>query len=254
MSLLVSEADLRALLQVMAAQEGEAPSGDRLPESVLRGLYDLIPCDVVSYSDFDPRARVEFCEQEYPNVSGADGAAADAEDPFWRNFWDDLVCSYSCRTGDERTVVMVSDFYTRRQLHELPMYAECVGLLGIEHEIIMCVPTPGDRTRRLHFGRGAGSDFSERDRLLLSLLRPHLKEMLAPRQEASRVAPNLTKRQWQLLQLVAEGNSNDEIAKRLFISPLTVRKHLENIFERLEVTTRAAAVAVALGASRTTHL
>jgi DNA-binding NarL/FixJ family response regulator len=55
--------------------------------------------------------------------------------------------------------------------------------------------------------------------------------------------PKLTKRQWELLRLVRAGYSNTQIARRLYISPHTVRKHLENIFERLNVTSRTAALA-----------
>lgn len=226
MGLQVSEVDLRALLQVVSPASAEA-SSEALPVSVLSRAHDLIGCDVVSYNDFDPRARVDFDAQEYPKVGGEN------VDAFWQHYWGQSACSYSSRTGDERSVVMVSDFYTQRQLHDSPMYVEFSRPLGLEHEIIMCIPTPGDRTRRLHFARGPGADFSERDRLLLSLLRPHVSELLRQRDDDRQITPDLTTRQRQLLSLVAQGHTNDEIARRLFVSPLTVRKHLENIFERL---------------------
>ena len=44
-----------------------------------------------------------------------------------------------------------------------------------------------------------------------------------------------------MLQLVAVGQSNAEIAARLSIAPCTVRKHLEHIFPKLGVTNRLAA-------------
>jgi DNA-binding NarL/FixJ family response regulator len=52
----------------------------------------------------------------------------------------------------------------------------------------------------------------------------------------------LTQRQLELLRLVAEGRTNSQIARRLDISEGTVRKHLENIYQRLDVTSRTAAV------------
>jgi DNA-binding NarL/FixJ family response regulator len=45
------------------------------------------------------------------------------------------------------------------------------------------------------------------------------------------------------LRFVAAGYSNGQIARRLQVSEATVAKHLENIFARLQVTNRAAAVA-----------
>ncbi len=51
----------------------------------------------------------------------------------------------------------------------------------------------------------------------------------------------LSKRERQVLQLVAEGFHNDEIGRRLFISPLTVKTHLQNIYEKLHVTSRTQA-------------
>lgn len=54
--------------------------------------------------------------------------------------------------------------------------------------------------------------------------------------------PALTPRQWSVLRLVATGATNARIAHQLGLSEGTVRKHLENTFERLGVTSRAPAV------------
>jgi DNA-binding CsgD family transcriptional regulator len=53
----------------------------------------------------------------------------------------------------------------------------------------------------------------------------------------------LTRRERQIIDQLAGGSSNAEIAERLTISPMTVRKHLENIYAKLGVHTRTAAVA-----------
>lgn len=49
---------------------------------------------------------------------------------------------------------------------------------------------------------------------------------------------NLTKRELEILNLVAEGLSNEEIGKRIFISKKTVKTHLTNIFDKLQVNNR----------------
>lgn len=49
---------------------------------------------------------------------------------------------------------------------------------------------------------------------------------------------NLTKRELEILRLVAEGLTNEEIGKKIFISEKTVKTHLTNIFDKLKVNNR----------------
>ena len=58
----------------------------------------------------------------------------------------------------------------------------------------------------------------------------------------------LTRREREILQLAAHGYSNPQIAARLFLSPATVKTHLQNIYKKLAASDRAAAVAAALRA------
>lgn len=58
----------------------------------------------------------------------------------------------------------------------------------------------------------------------------------------------LTEHELRVLQLVAEGRTNKEIAHELFLSADTVKSHLETIFRKLSVAHRAHAVAVAMRA------
>jgi len=55
----------------------------------------------------------------------------------------------------------------------------------------------------------------------------------------------LTKREAEVLKLVATGKTNRDIANELFISEKTVARHLSNIFVKLDLTSRAAATAYA---------
>jgi DNA-binding NarL/FixJ family response regulator len=118
----------------------------------------------------------------------------------------------------------------------------------MEHEAMMCLPAPDGRSRRLLFFRGEGPDFDGRERLLLALLRPHLAEVYRELERRRGPLAQLTARQRELLTLVARGYSNTEIARALTISPGTVRKHLENVFQRLAVPSRAAAAALVASA------
>jgi DNA-binding NarL/FixJ family response regulator len=70
---------------------------------------------------------------------------------------------------------------------------------------------------------------------------------LVPSPEALR-GMGLSRREAEVLQLVAMGKKNAEIAAELGLAVATVRKHLERIYPKLGVNNRAAAAARALGA------
>ena len=58
--------------------------------------------------------------------------------------------------------------------------------------------------------------------------------------------PALTRREREVLRLLADGLSNEEIGKQLFISPETVRTHVRKAMDKLDADTRTQAVATAL--------
>ena len=142
----------------------------------------------------------------------------------------------------------ITDFYSARQWHSTGMYSDIYRPLELEHELQLCLPAaPGPaaltgQTVRLCLFRGRGPDFSERDRALLTLLRPHLQQAYLDAERQRRGPPRLTSRQWELVRLVAAGNTNTQIARRLGLSEGTVRTHLQNIYARLNVSSRTAAV------------
>lgn len=79
--------------------------------------------------------------------------------------------------------------------------------------------------------------------------RPYLDPVLAgmiSSPERLERTPELTARERDVLRLLAEGLRNDGIGKRLFISPETVRTHIEKAMAKLGATTRTQAVASAL--------
>lgn len=89
---------------------------------------------------------------------------------------------------------------------------------------------------------------------MLDLLLLHLSQFrrraatrrrVSARSEA--VPDRLTSRELEVLQRVAEGKTNAEVAGVLGISTDTVRKHLENAYAKLGVHTRTAAVAALVG-------
>jgi DNA-binding NarL/FixJ family response regulator len=76
-----------------------------------------------------------------------------------------------------------------------------------------------------------------------SVLAPSIASRLMDRVRDQRTA--LTLRETEILQLVAEGLSNAQISKQLFLSQATVKSHLAHIYTKLGVDSRTAAVASA---------
>jgi DNA-binding CsgD family transcriptional regulator len=84
--------------------------------------------------------------------------------------------------------------------------------------------------------------FSERDLAMLRMISPALQRLL--RTSSTTTLPaSLTLTERRVLQLVATGRSNAEIAADLYVSVATVRKHLEHAYRKLGVHNRMAAVA-----------
>lgn len=239
-----SERDLCTLAGIVSGDRSDLPA-EGLPLSLLSDLLDQIHCDDVWLFHLDSgRQEVRFLQYLPDNADDAD----DGGPVFWEHYWDCAPCSYPDRSGDLRSVTTISDFYSARQWHATGMYSDYFRPGGVEHELLLCLPPGRARTAlpgqsaRLLLTRGPGPDFSERDRALLTLLRPHLYQAYLEAEQRRARTPELTPRQWELLRLVAAGRTNTQIARHLGLSEGTVRKHLENIYARLDVSSRTAAV------------
>ncbi|MFM9918397.1 response regulator [Lacisediminihabitans sp. H27-G8] len=76
-----------------------------------------------------------------------------------------------------------------------------------------------------------------------SALAPVIASRLLSRMRAPQVS--LSAREMQVLESVAAGRSNTEVASELFVTETTVKSHLAHIFSKLDVTSRTAAVSAA---------
>lgn len=235
----LSDSDYRGVLEVLR-EAAAVEEANPFPKPLLDALRRLVPCDVVSYHEqplgqpavaFTGERRGEFTQE-----------MRDAEVRYWHQ--DQLAPSDGARK--------ISDFLSQREFHRLELYEEASRGLGVEYMMRLWLDPNGARGARLEFDRDA-PDFSERDRAVLDVLLPHLK--LFRRHAAGRRrrsewrgerVERLTPREREILELVAEGRTNAEVASLLWVSAGTVRKHLENAYEKLDVHTRTGAVAALL--------
>jgi DNA-binding CsgD family transcriptional regulator len=241
-----SERDLRVLAGIVSEDRPDLPVGEGLPLSLLADLMGQVRCDVIAFEGFDSAQQQTWFVQSIPDRG--DAVAEDLDPVHWQHYWHCQPCSYPDRSGDLRHIVKIADFYSARQWHSVGTYCDIYRPQGFEHDLMLTLPAtpsptsgPG-RTLRLFFFRGPGPDFSERDRAVLTLLRPHLHQAYLDAERRRHPVPRLTPRQKELLRLVAAGHTNAQIARRLGVSEGTVRTHLENIYHRLDVSSRTAAV------------
>lgn len=120
------------------------------------------------------------------------------------------------------------------------------------HRLTLTMALPGRCLAGITFRRTARG-FTTAERELLEVLRAPLVAGLARAHAGGSASPlpvppsvkqfGLTIREQQVLDLVAQGRTNLAIAHALGISPRTVGKHLEHSYRKLDVTSRAAAVA-----------
>lgn len=236
----ISEQDLRRLLDVVSPA-ATASTGPELPEQVLLGLAELIPCASIDFFVMDTRREEFLCSQ---GIAFADLPPDDEETDalFFDAYWECAPCSDPERFGDHSEVTSWSDYYSEREFERLKM-AQYFRRMGIWHELLVCLPPRGGAERRLMLSRDASdSAFTERDRLLLTLLRPHLASTRDRIEAERRTVHDLTTRQLELLRRVAMGHTNRQIARDLGVSEGTVRKHLENVYRRLDVQSRTEAI------------
>ena len=222
----------------------------RLPQLVGSELTTLSDCDLTT----DTRHVVSF-----PNnaISSTERACFDQfihQHP--------LVQFHSQWTNQRAR--RISDCLPVSWFRRTELYNEYYRRIGIGHVVALPLITGRNRIVSFVLNRER-RDFGERDIQMLDLLRPGLATLysralqaetmradladmaakLRSKGVAMRRLPDgaaLTPREQEVLMWLGRGKSNAQIAAILAMSPRTVQKHLERIFEKLGVENRTAAV------------
>ena len=260
MPVALSDGDVQAMLDFLYLA-GEVEGPEAFTEPVLRAFRALIRsdrggvCNV--FAGLDPRSDPE-------RRTVLDFASIDCDwcvdvDLFWDDAWDE-----ACRQFVERNEIVPphprfmlrpvrqSDVVTYREQRRNELWWHVARHFG-DDGVILWLPAPDEGVlRRISFGSQKRGGVTERDVRILELLTPQIGQMYrraARRRAVSEPTRNgLTPREYEVIHLVGEGKTNQEIARVLWLSPHTVRKHLENVYEKLEVTNRTAALAALFGA------
>jgi len=231
--------DALSFVHAASAAQGTEP----FPRPVVESLARLVPGAAVGYTEWSLEAHVvPMVAVETPSIpTPPDVAEARAG----------LCTTYPLsmmRLHGARHACRLSDFASRPALRRLEYYHCVLRPFGIEHQMRLFLPAPPGFARFFSFNRRClDGDFTDRDRNVLDILRPFLVAMHERFDARDSWLPievdRVTPREQEILQWVALGKTNDEIAALLVVSTHTVRKHLENVYAKLGVHTRTAAVA-----------
>lgn len=244
----LSGKDYRGVLDVLRIAH-EADDDGPFSRDTLAALRRLIPSAIATSHEWDPALGHRHL------VDGADRADVA---PLWSLYYlhvghQDPFPAWPQGVGRRVAPVGVacrfSDVLSLRQFRRLDLHAEICRPLGINH-VMKLFFTVGETGAGHIVLDSQRRPFSDLDRAVLDVLAPHLAlirqrwRCLADPRESLAATTSLSPREREILRLVASGMTNREIAAFLFIAPGTVRKHLENIFAKLGVRSRAQAVAV----------
>lgn len=238
----LSAADLGALRLFQEEHLCRAPDDGPVSVEAMDALRRLVPCELASYCELDHAERRMVCQIDCPDEP-THVRPPSLGPEYWHACWNSRISVHQRANGGK--AVKLTDFYTRRQLTSThPDVLRSYGLSGRWDVFSLDASDVRRRTKKLIL---AGTrPFRERDRAVLDLLRPAVALRLRTAARDGSADDQLTGREREIMRLVASGCSNKEIAARLWISPATVGKHLEHVYEKLRVTNRTAAVA-ALG-------
>jgi len=120
--------------------------------------------------------------------------------------------------------------------------------IQLGHSVIVPLDSPPGRTRRICVERPLSDrPFDDGALTMLRLVQPHLDAAIKRSLTGVSARDLLSPRELEILAYLRGGRSTKETAAALFVSTSTVRKHLENVFTKLDVHGRTEALAVVYG-------
>ena len=223
-------------LGTLALEEGDALGAADIAERILRRIGEAAPIERVPALELLVRARGGLAEFDRA------GAALVELTDIANRLGTPYLCGRARLVAGELAELSGDHEQARRSLEDAldllaesaAPYEEALSRLALSRTLVSlgradAAGAEAERAREAFARLGASRDASRPGRIA---------------REASG-ADVLTPREREVLTLVAEGLSNDEIAERLTLSPHTVHRHVANVRTKLGLPSRAAAVAYA---------
>jgi DNA-binding CsgD family transcriptional regulator len=233
---------INAILALVADAE-TAESVEAFRAALLVALGQAFPCDVLVFNEFQPRysaaapATASITCTASPLVEPHDAIAPALLPAFLLHMTAHPLIRLHA-AGDCHSY-RLSDTISMRGFRRSQLYGEFLRPAAVEHQLTITLEGPPEGLVGIWANR-TRMDFSDEELLLGELMRPWLRAGdRAARRAAARRA--LTSREREVIDLVGAGATNAAVAEALVVSPATVKKHLDNIYAKLGVGSRAAA-------------
>jgi DNA-binding CsgD family transcriptional regulator len=243
--LMVTAADLKTLNEATLALYTPELRLSSYPEAAFKFLSTLVGVDQINYANLDLEAGTMDVATSAMTPDWARGVEG-----FGLHMWKYPMTNFDPSVNDGKPFFS-SDFVTQRQFRDLDLYSECFRYLGVDHHGSVFVPT--DEKNRLWFGleRAGPGEFSERDRLMLTLAQPHLenaRHLALARQKvrdelqitSATFATAYSSREAEIAYWLTEGKSNVEIGLLLKLHLQTVKGHVTSLFNKTGCGNRLA--------------
>lgn len=250
---LLRSRDLRAAMTALADIAEVADRGSHFALGGVHALSRLVPSELTTLSRCDLRTARRIVVGVPPGVVGADERAA-----FDRHFREHPLVRYHAVDQGPFTH-RISDSIADARFRETALYNDYYRRVGLSHALALPIRMDGRELVSFVLNR-QGRDFSDREVALLDALRRPLARLFDCVDARARPAPTvdpqttarfgLTPREAEVLQCVAAGKTDRDVAQLLACSPRTVHKHLQRVYVKLGVETRTAAVMRVLGGPR----
>lgn len=257
----MDEKRLRGALELVGEVAGASNRAEYF-ERAYTGLLGLIPGQSVSFNEWD------FETHRLSGFHGRSGFRPELS--YLRELWPQCEWLVQMAPADEvwQTRIM-ADTVPIKQLRRREVYDCVYGPLTINAFLTIPLEVLPGRRQAVFMVDRDRVEFSEEDRaagnlVLLPLARLYrsikarerltarladVEQTLASTSAPARAegAAELTGRELEILEHVAAGLTDREIATLLYVSPRTVHKHLEHAYEKLGVRTRTAAAMLVFG-------
>ncbi len=175
-----------------------------------------------------PEEAVELCREHHPDVV--------LMDIVFKGHMNGIEATRKIKEVSPATKVVIMTAHDEERLLVEAVEAGASGFLGKDEAADEVL--------------GAAKAAADGEVLIDPTTLPRLLHQVAREREAQRDAQSLlaelTDREREVLQLLAEGLRNDDIASKLFISPQTVQTHVRNLLAKLRVHSKLEAVAFAV--------